>query len=111
MHLLMINSLKTSDCSGFEVVSCCLDAIALYHGTPILPYLTHFDELTAALKTRFRTPLAELLKTVDGDDKGYLIDCVEDIELIAKERKLAGMPCLDDESGKAATLGKYICNH
>jgi len=104
MHLRWIDCLESNNFDSSDLVSFALDVSALYHDKEQLPHLQHFDKLVNILHSRFCSDLSEILKTADEQEQIIALDCYDDLNIIAQQRKH-----LSDEAGKAATLGKYIC--
>src|SRR6218665_2622224 len=104
MHLHRIDCLESNNFDSFDLVSFALDVSALSLDTDLLPHLQHFDKLVNILHSRFCSDLTEVLKTANKQEKIILLDCYDNLKIIAWQRKH-----LSDEAGKAAMLGKYIC--
>ena len=83
----MIDCLESNNFDSFDLVSFALDVSALSLDTDLLPHLQHFDKLVSILHSRFCSDLTEVLKTANEQEKIILLDCYDDLKIIAQQRK------------------------
>lgn len=108
MHSFFIKLLEENDCSALYLILFSSDVATLSQDLELLPLLKHFDELVMALLKKFRNNIKNLLETAHECDRLILLECFEDIELIAKERNIELLSSGDTltAAGRADKFGK-----